>query len=101
MAAHNEVQLWFNGEVKVSGLFSGTKAACEAYARSRDYLKQRGEVFMVVTSTSKSVKASLVEEDKRTVKPMGWGFKQDWALKPGKPAVNLSTLEIKPAFRRI
>jgi hypothetical protein len=100
MAKH-EVELWFNGEAKVSGLFSGTKAACLAYARSRDYLKQRGEVFMVVTSTAKSVKASLVERDTRTVKPMGWGFKPDYAYMKGSVAKNKTIYNPVPAQRRV
>jgi|SRR5579864_5302745 len=100
MAKH-EVELWFNGEVKVSGLFSGTKAQCLAYARSRDYLKQRGEVFMVVTSTAKTVKFSLVEEDKRLVKPMGWGFKANWDDKPGKEAKDVSVYVPKVHIKRV
>lgn len=101
MAIKHEVELWFNGQAVQQGLFSGTKAACLAYARSRDYLKQRGQVFMVVTSTAKSVKASLVEQDTRLVKPMGWGFKPDWALKPGKEAKERTVYAPKASFRRI
>ena len=95
--AKYSVELWFNGEPAVKGLFEGNKAACERYARTRDYLKSPGQVFMCVNKA----KVSLVEEDKRTVKPMGWGFKPSWEDKPGRKATNLTVYAPKPGFRRV
>lgn len=97
MAKQYSVELWFNGEAKFKDLFSGTKAACEEYARSRDYLKPPGHIYMCV----KGNQTSKVEAETRTVKPMGWGFKANWEDKPGRKATNLTVYAPKPAFRRV
>lgn len=63
------------------------------------YVKVNGHYLELVNAEDGSL-VGFDMEDKRQVKPMGWGFKVNWEDKPGKPAKERTVYAPKAEFRR-
>lgn len=89
----------FNGERKRLVNEFSSKAKAVNWAREW-YVPVKGHYLELVNEEDGSL-VGFDMEDKRTIKPMGWGFKPDYAYMRGKEAKNLTHYVPNVHIRRV
>jgi hypothetical protein len=89
----------FNGTLSAALNVFASSAKAAKWAETYGVLA-KGHVWVLVNSVSGELN-ELNFDLKRTVKPMGWGFKPNWEDKKGRKATNLTVYVPKTEFRRV
>jgi hypothetical protein len=89
----------FNGERKRAANTFSSRAKAVKWLKEWAILAKHHYWELVNDEDGSLVWFDLV--DRRTVKPMGWGFKPNWEDKPGLKATNKTFYVPKVEFRRV